>query len=134
METNPYAPPKASVDDQNSASSTGLKRRRVIVMIVFAIITFGLYYPIWFFRRRKALNSLNSPRKLQLWPLLFFCAVTLVEAVVGIVAGPTPPAEIIGARALTGLGILRLAAWILIVVQCFIIKDILEDHLAGPDD
>ena len=134
MESNPYAPPKAAVDNQSSRSSTGLKRRRVIVMIVLTFVTVGLYYPIWFFRRRDALNRLNSPRKLRLWPLVIFCATTVVDAVVVVVSAPAPPAQIIGAGANTALGLVRLAVGILMVVQCFIVKDILEDHLAGPED
>ena len=63
METNPYAPPQANVADA-PPDSHGLKQRRVIVMIVFMIISFGLYYPIWWFRRRAGLNRLKSPRKL----------------------------------------------------------------------
>jgi hypothetical protein len=134
MDPNPYAPPKAPVADGSSASPTGLRRRRVITMIVFTIVTFGLYYPIWFFRRRVALNRLDSPRKLRLWPLMVFCTVTAIDIVVAIVSGPAPPEQTIGGAAVTLLTIVRLAAGILMVVQCFIIKDILEDHLAGPGD
>jgi len=104
------------------------------MMIVLTIVTLGLYYPIWFFRRRGALNGLNSPRKLRLWPLTTFCAVTVVDFVVAIVSSPAPPAQTIGAAATTVLGLVRLAVGILMVVQCFITKDILEDHLAGPED
>jgi hypothetical protein len=43
-------------------------------MIVFMLITFGWYYPVWFFRRRAALNRLSSPRKLKLWRALFASA------------------------------------------------------------
>ena len=46
MESNPYAPPKAPVADRSSGSTTGLKRRRVLVMIVFTVVTFGLQYVI----------------------------------------------------------------------------------------
>jgi len=133
MESNPYAPPKAPVADRSSGS-TGLKRRRVLVMIVFTIVTFGLYYPIWFFRRRDALNGLNSPRKLQLWPLAVFCTVTVLDVVVVLASSPAPPAQTIGAAAATLLRFARLAAGILMMVQCFFTKDILEDHLAGPED
>ena len=108
MELNPYAPPKAPVADRSSASTTGLKRRRVLVMIVLSIVTFGLYYPIWFFRRREALNRLNSPRKLRLWPLTVFCTMTVVNAVVVIASSPAPPAQTIGAAAATLLALARL--------------------------
>jgi uncharacterized protein DUF4234 len=132
MDPNPYAPPKAAVTDQSSPR--GLRRRSVILMIVLTIITFGLYYPIWFFRRRGALNRLNSPRKLRLWPLMTFCALTVVDFVVVFVSAPEPPEQTIGAAATRVLGLVRLAVGILMVFQCFIIKDILEDHLAGPED
>ena len=59
MEVNPYAPPQAKVADP-PPNSHGLKRRSVLVMVVFTIISFGLYYPIWWFRRRQGLNRLNS--------------------------------------------------------------------------
>jgi hypothetical protein len=119
MEPNPYAPPKAAVDDQSSASSTGLKRRRVIVMILLTIVTFGLYYPIWFFRRRDALNRLDSPRKLRLWPPVLFCAVTVVDVVLAFVSAPAPLAQTIGDGANTALTVVRLAVGILMVVQSF---------------
>ena len=64
METNPYAPPKVRVADP-FPDSLGLKRRSLVVMF-FMIITFGLYYLIWWFRRRPGLNRLNSARKLAL--------------------------------------------------------------------
>jgi hypothetical protein len=133
MEPNPYAPPKASVADP-AGPGTGLKRRRVIVMIVLTMVTLGLYYPIWFFRRRGALNRLNSPRKLRLWPLTIFCTVTAVDVVVAVASAPGPPAETIGDPAATLLGLVRFATGILMLVQCFFTKDILEDHLAGPED
>ena len=80
METNPYAPPKAAIAD---LSSTGLKRRSVLLMIVFAVVTFGLYYPIWFLRRRAALNELDSPRKLPTWPFVVFIVWFVVQFMLG---------------------------------------------------
>ena len=70
METNPYAPPTAPVADVASAR---LRPRSVIVMILLSLVSFGLYYPIWFLRRRAAFNQLDSPRKLPRWP--FFVAL-----------------------------------------------------------
>jgi len=134
LELNPYAPPNAVVSDEPFATPTGLKRRRVVAMIVLSIVTFGVYYPIWFFRRRSALNRLSSPRKLRLWPLVVCCAVMFVDWVLAFASAPGSPAQLIGPGASIVLGLVRLAVGILMLVQCFIIKDILEDHLAGPDD
>jgi hypothetical protein len=103
-------------------------------MIVLTVVTLGLYYPIWFLRRRAALNQLSSPRKLPRWPFLLFFAFFVFQFIVSIATGPAPPEQTIGAGADLLLSLIRLGLAILIVVQCFFIKDILEDHLAGPED
>jgi hypothetical protein len=103
-------------------------------MIVLTIVTFGLYYPIWFLRRRAALNRLDSPRKLRHWPFLVFIAFVVLQVLVGLASGSAPREQTIGAGADLVLTLLQLAVGILMVVQCFFIKDILEDHLAGPED
>ena len=107
-------------------------------MIVLAIVTFGFYYLIWFFRRRNALNALNSPRKVALWPLLLFSADLVFNFVVGLVsgAGDRTVEELIGTiPAVAGFfTLMRLFIGIVMIWQCFVIKDIIEDHLAGPDD
>ena len=101
---------------------------------IFATITLGLYYPIWFMRRRAALNRLDSPRKLRSWPFLTFIAVFVLQLIIGVVSGSTPIEQTIGSGGLLLLVLARLAVGIVMLVQCFFVKDILEDHLAGPDD
>jgi hypothetical protein len=113
---------------------TGLKRRSVILMIVLTIVTFGLYYPVWFLRRRAALNQLDAPRKLPLWPFLLFLAFVVIRLVVSIASGSSPREQTIGEGAAALLSLGQLAVGIVIVVQSFFIKDILEGHLAGPGD
>ena len=131
MDTNPYGPPKAAVAD---ISARGLKRRSVLLMIVLFIVTSGLYYPIWFLRRRVALNRLDSPKKLRLWPFLVWFALFAVALVVEVAAGSAPHEQIIGAGGSALLNLSQIAVGILMAVQCFITKDILEDHLIGPED
>jgi uncharacterized protein DUF4234 len=131
METNPYAPPKAAVAD---LSPTGFKRRSVILMILLSIVTFGLYFPIWFLRRRAALNRLDSPRKLRLWPFVIAVTWFVFQFIVRIAAGSAPLAQAIDEGAALLLSLVRFAVGILMLVQSFFTKDILEDHLAGPGD
>ena len=116
-----------------SVATTGLKRRSVIVMIVLTFVTLGLYYPIWFLRRRGALNRLDSPRKLRLWPFVIFIALFVLQFIVRLVSAPGRPERIIGEGPALLLSLARLAVGILMVVQCFFIKNILEDHLLGPE-
>jgi hypothetical protein len=131
MDTNRYAPPQAKVADLPSTSH-GLKKRRVVVMLVFMVISFGLYYPLWWFRRRPGLNRLNSPKKLAMWPLLLLAAVFVIQIGLAIAAGETPLADVIGAGGVLSVLVFRLAVGILMLVQSFRIKDMIEDH-ATPD-
>jgi len=131
MVSNPYAPPAARVADAPPAVH-GLKRRRVIVMILFVIVTLGLYYPIWWFRRRPGLNRLDSPKKLALWPLILLTALFAVQFVLGLVAGGRPLAEVIGPGAASLYLLCRLAVGIVMIVQTFRAKDMIEDH-ATPE-
>jgi len=133
MEVNPYAPPQAKVADP-PPNSHGLKRRSVLVMIVFTIISFGLYYPIWWFRRRQGLNRLNSPKKLAAWPLLLLVAVFVIQIGLAFAAGDTPLEEFIGAGPMLLVLLFRLGVGILMLVQTFRIKDMIEDHATPESD
>jgi hypothetical protein len=113
---------------------TALKRRSVALMIALTVISLGFYYPIWFLRRRTALNSLDSPRKLDAWPFVLFLAYWIALFALSIAAGGKPLAAAAGEGVATLLSLVRLGVGIVMLVQCFFIKDILEDHLAGPED
>jgi hypothetical protein len=131
MDNNPYAPPQAAVAD--APAPTGLKRRRVITMFAFVFLTLGIYYMVWFFRRRTALNQLDSPRKLQLWPLIAFTADFVLEVGTTIAAGEQTIEVAFGSTVAALLTVARLAVSIVMIWQCFIIKDIIEDHAAPAD-
>lgn len=130
MDANPYAPPTATVAD---LSRIPLKRRSVFLMIVLTIVTLGFYLPIWFLRRREALNQLDSPRKLEVWPFAAVIAVMAADIVVNILLGAQGP-DAVSPAIVFALAILRLGFGINLIVQCFKTKDMLEDHLAGPAD
>lgn len=111
---------------------TALWSRSLLLMVVLTIVTLWLYVPIWYIRRRKALNQLDSPRKLDAWPFLLFLAFWIFSFLVGMIEGASPHSNHQGLDLFVGLT--RLAIGILIIVQSFRVKDILEDHLAGPGD
>ena len=126
---NPYAPPKAAVAD---VAPAGLKRRSVLAMIAFTFLTLGLYPIIWLFRRRAGLNALNSSRKLPLWPLLALVALTVVDFVFAFAEALSPGTITTGLS--SALLVARLATSIVIIVQMFTIKSIIEDHAYTPAD
>ena len=127
---NPYAPPEAHVA---SPADTGLKRRSVWLMVLLLIVTLGFYYPIWFLRRRKGLNRLDSSRKLRLWPFALFATYFVGAFLLGLVPRRTV-GEIFGFGVWDYLRALQLGMGIMMIVQCFRMKDIIEDHAQGPDD
>jgi len=133
MESNPYAPPKAHVAD-SEPDTHGLKYCSLWLMIVFLLVSFGLYYLIWFFRRRPGLNRLDSPRKLAMWPLLLAVAFFGAQFVVGLVAGSEPVPDVIGPVGNAVLTLFQLVVGITLVIQCFAIKDIIQDHATPPPD
>jgi len=46
--------------DQLMRQQVVLKKRSVVVMLLFTVLTAGFYVPFWFLARRKALNSLTG--------------------------------------------------------------------------
>lgn len=109
-----------------------MKRRRVLVMIVFMIISFGLYYPLWWFRRRAGLNRLNASRKLPLWPLLLLGILFTLQIGIGLAAGETPLEQFLGDGGVLLLSLFQLAVGIVMLIQSFRVKDMIEEH-ATPD-
>src|SRR5262245_53689085 len=106
-----------------------LHKRGIVVMILLTLITLGFYLGVWFLRRRKALNQLDSPRKLSLWPFITLIGIQALNLIWSVGTASRKP-DLIDAV----LGLSRLAIGVVILIQCFFVKDILEDHLAGPDD
>ncbi len=68
---NPYAPP---VDDEregeDEAGPYWAERRSVAAVVALYFVTCGLYGPIWFLRRQKFLDSLDSERKIGSLPIV----------------------------------------------------------------
>jgi hypothetical protein len=126
-EHNPYAPPRARVVDPEP-DTHGLKRRSVVVMIVFTIITLGVYYLVWWFRRRSGLNRLNSEKKLALWPLLLFTALYVAQLVLGFVEGAAPDVMTPDVEMLAAM--FQLVVGIVMIIQTFTVKNMIEDHAA----
>ena len=115
-----------------AATEPALWSRSLVVMIVLLVVTLGFYHPVWFLRRRGALNNLDSPVKLALWPFLVYLLFMAFAVVVSIATVDIPRAERPGLDLTMSIG--RLAVGILVLVQSFRVKRILEDHLAGPGD
>ena len=103
------------------AATAAIPRVSILKMIVLMVVTLGLYVPIWFLRRRGALNQLGSPKKLKAWP--FITAICLSAIQIPIALSTTTD----GGRSLFDL--VNLAWTVFFIWQAFRIKRILQDHL-----
>jgi hypothetical protein len=104
-----------------SLSVHAMPRVSIIAMIGLIVATLGLYVPIWFLRRRRALNQLDSTRKLNVWPFITATCVLAIQI----------PAELFvltdGVQPLSDA--LNLVWTVFFIWQAFRTKRILEDHL-----
>jgi hypothetical protein len=76
---------------------------------------------------------LDSPRKVPRWPFVMHLGFFVAQFVVEFVSFPGQPVDTIGEASILILMFVQLAILILMVVQSFIVKDILEDHLRGSE-
>jgi len=126
----PGAPSQASAKEP-----AHLEDASVLGIFLLTFLTGGIYQPIWFMTRRRAINSLRSPEKLQLAAL----SVALV-ALIGNFCLPFVGSFKWGSlvEAENALGPLHpfilLVAGIIMVVQCFKVRRILLDHLAPQQE
>jgi hypothetical protein len=112
-----------------------LEDASVLGMVLMTFLTGGIYQPIWFWSRRRALNNLRSQEKLGLLPLSAALALLLANFLLPILGsikwgswveaentlGPIHPAI---------LGI----AGVILIVQCFKVRRILVDHLVSREE
>ena len=57
-EVNPYRPPQPTPPTVEA----GLKKTPVLLVILFAVVTCGIYVPFWYWSRRHALNQMAPER------------------------------------------------------------------------
>ena len=107
-----------------SPSPPKLKRHSVVLMLLLAFVTGGIYLPSWFLLRRRALNNLNAKGQVGVLPVVVcvvvFSVLLLLSIFIDVEAEP--------AAALVDTG-LQFVGGILILIQSFNVRHILEDHL-----
>ena len=119
--------------DSPAPAAPQLERANVALLVVLTVLTLGLYYPIWFMRRRSGINDLRSGEKLGLGVFVLVFVLWLADLVLNFgkdylnVPGVHP-----------GLGWLAsfdggttLVIGVLLLIQAFKVGRILEAHTAG---
>ena len=97
-----------------------LKKTNVLLMFILTFVTFYLYGPIWFLRRRKTFNALGG--NMSIWPFvvaLFSIAVAQILQLASTHSMLASSFQFIG--------------YIVILVESFIVKDILENASQTDD-
>lgn len=111
-------------------SGQELKRTSVILLIFLTVITAGIYYPIWFLKRRNVINSLQSKEKLNSGVFIFAIVVFSISLLVALISGACEElGEMYTAKGLDAFSrILDLVAGITLLVQCFKVRRIFNEH------
>ena len=103
-----------------SQSRPLFKKMHVAWFVVLTFITGLIYYPVWFLRRRKAFNALQSVKKLGSGWLIY----AIIAFSLNILLSDEPEAR-------DGAGTLATIALIGLMFQAFRVRRILEDHLSA---
>jgi hypothetical protein len=108
-----------------------LDRTSVALLVLLTLITFGLYYPFWFMRRKSEINALQSREKLSLVPFLAVCLIWLLDFFLNLFFAQSTrmglessPSWLVGFD-----GLASLAGGVILVLQAFKVRRIMEDHL-----
>lgn len=118
------------------ASLPGLRATNLVLVAVLSSLSLGLYAPVWFWRRREALNRLRSSTKLDRRVLVLSFVLLGLSVLFGLIAIPMPGPAVGRARVLTvgksvemASQLLCLLVLITLWVQSFRVRRILLDHL-----
>jgi len=68
MDTNPYSSPQSDVstNETNSGALGSVKRIHTFLLIVLTFITMGLYPVYWMINRSRAMNKLDTTKKVSM--------------------------------------------------------------------
>jgi hypothetical protein len=112
-----------------------LEDASVLGTIFWTIFTGGISQPIWFMKRRKALNNLHSAEKLGMGVLSIALAGFIANFFLPIVGSVKWGSWVEAENALGPLHpLILLIAGTIIVVECFKVRRILLDHLTPQQE
>jgi len=127
------APHPAALLGVRAESPPQLEKTSVVTVILLTVVSLGLYYPIWFLRRKSALNTLRSSEKLGSAMPAVVLLIYVAELVLGFLdaarqnyGSPLNPNVF---ESVIEFGIL--AAAVLLLILAFKVRRILGDHLTA---
>ena len=106
---------------------TQLQKKNVLLMILLAIITYGIYIPFWFLNSKGAFNNLNSKEKISNGPIIFVLVIYIISAILlipSILFMETEIGVMIG-----GIdSVINLVGGIAILIMSFKVRRIMNEH------
>jgi hypothetical protein len=117
-----------------------IQKTSVLLLLLLNTVTCGIYYPIWFLRKRNELNNLNSGEKLNssvfIVAIVLFSTNLLLAIMTGFLEGIGESIQhrdlFVVAKTLDRFSrFLHLVAAIALLMQCFRVRRILADHFKG---
>ena len=111
-------------------SDQELKKSSVILIMFLMVITAGIYYPVWFLKRRNAINNLQSNEKLSSGVFIFAIVLLSISLLLAFISGMSEGlGDMDTARGTDAFSnILGLVAVITLLVQCFKVRRIFNEH------
>jgi len=114
------------------------KKTPVLLALLYQIITLGIYTPVWYLTRRRAINSLKSVDKLSKTPFVVAIVGTSILIILALVSGMlegigeelNSPDYLATAKGIdVFVSILNLIIYIILIFQAFNARSIIEGHL-----
>jgi len=120
------APIDQEISGTLSPSTPELKKMNVLLLIFLTVITLGIYIPIWFLKRRKAINTLQSKKKLGSTVFIFNIALQSINLLYFLISltGELPEMSREVERVIDALIAIPL------LVQSFKVRRIFHDHFS----
>lgn len=118
-----YSPPEANLIDKNGAAIQEFKFTSVWLLLLYAILTLGIYMPFWFFSINNKLKNINKVSAIdQIYPVIL-----LLLYVVSTVVAFLPIFDIALDRDIESfMNLIDIGANILLIVMSFMVKNRLE--------
>lgn len=128
-------PPPATGEPPSALDAThAIKKTPVFLIIIFAGLTCGIYYPCWFLGRRDALNALHTRKKLGKGVFVFaavmmFLLLLLGNAVMNASQFGLMPVDLNRMKiAVAAYTLMAIVVGITLWVQCFKVRRMLLQH------
>ncbi len=116
----------------SSPSEPDLEKTNVASLVLLTVLTLGLYYPLWFLRRRQGINSLKSREKLGVFVFVLVSLLWLLVLCLNLgfdyIHLPGGDISLMGMRVFDIFSALVL--FVVMLVQLFKVRRILEAHAA----